>query len=96
MVDRQQDLGKQKKLGETLQKGTLSLADSEQPENAVLAGLRMIGSIDERGDGVGLRFRIAKKFTTLLALSRMWTPEQVQDAINEGKRIEKMANSKEE
>lgn len=92
MAERQQDLDKQKILGEALQRGTLSLADSEQPENAVLAALRMIGGIEERGEGNGVVFKVMKKFTTLLARSRMWTPEQVQEAIDEGKRIERMAS----
>lgn len=85
-----------KRLGEALKKGTLNLADSKEPENTVLAGLRMIGCIEERegNHGLDIGFMIIKTFTTLLARSRMWTPEQIQEAINEGRRIERMTSGK--
>jgi hypothetical protein len=77
------------KLGEALVKGTLNLADSDRPENFLLAGLRMIGALEERGE-TGLGFKIAKKLTVLLARSRFWTPEQINEALAEGKRIEQL------
>ena len=93
MSERQQDIGKKRKLGQRLNEGTLAMGDSERPENQILAGLRMIGGIEERGEGNGVDFKIMKRFTVLLARIRMWTPEQILEAMQEGRNIEKLRSA---
>lgn len=84
-----------KNLGQKLQEGTIRLSESDRPENVILSALRMIWGLEERGDS-GLMFRVIKWSTVSLARLRFWTPDQISTAIQEGRKIEKLANESEE
>jgi len=78
-------------------KGTESLTESDRPENVILGVLRMVGTIEERGDGDDFFMkRVAKPGIIAIAKLRFWTEEQINEAIEEGRQIARLEESSED
>lgn len=81
-------------LGERLLKGANGMLDSDRPDILILGYLRYIGMIENDGQSKDLQFKAFKLFSKLLARGRMWSTEQIEEAIQEGVKISKLLNER--
>jgi hypothetical protein len=85
---------KQKNLGKRLEDGMEKMVDSDRPGNVTIGALQMIGNLKERGDN-SLGLKAMEFATVLVAKLQLWSKEDINKTIEEGRKIARMAGDTE-
>jgi len=68
--------------------GVSSMLDSDRPNIMLHGALKAIGAMEEGGDK-SLSLKFHKKITVLVARLSFWTPDDIEAALEEGRKMER-------